>query len=97
MIIGSDSRVSSRIWLCVAIAALGLIAVSNHFPLHVYAQTAQPQTARRLNHRRLNHRRLNHRRLNHRRLNHDMADRNSQRIRLPRWARLIRLPGSTLM
>ena len=78
MIIGSDSRVSSRIWLCVAIAALGLIAVSNHFPLHVYAQTAQ------------------HKRLNHRRLNHDMADRNSQRIRLPRWARLIRSPRSTL-
>src|SRR5215467_3684318 len=44
MIIGSDSRVSFRIWLRVAIATLGLIAVSNHFPLHVYAQTAQPQT-----------------------------------------------------
>ena len=45
MIIGSDPRGSSRIWLCVAVAALGLIAVSSDFPLRVHAQIAQPQTA----------------------------------------------------
>ncbi len=45
MTIGSDRRVSSRIWLCVTVAALALIAVSSHLPLHVHAQTAQPQTA----------------------------------------------------
>ena len=46
MIAGSDPRVSSRIWLCVVVAALGLIAVSMHFPLRVHAQTAQAQTLR---------------------------------------------------
>ena len=45
MISGSDPRVSSRIWLCAIVAALGLVAVSMHFPLRVHAQTAQAQTA----------------------------------------------------
>ena len=45
MITPSNSRLSSRIWLCVAVAALGLMAVSTHFPLHVHAQTAPAQTA----------------------------------------------------
>jgi hypothetical protein len=39
-----NPRVSSRIWLCVAVAALGLIAVSVQFPLRVHAQTAPGQT-----------------------------------------------------
>src|SRR5215472_5918473 len=45
MITGSVPRVSSRIWLCVAVAALGLAAVSMHFPLCADAQTVAPQTA----------------------------------------------------
>ena len=44
MIAGSDSRVSSRVWLCVVVAAFGLIAMAMHFPLRVHAQTAQAQT-----------------------------------------------------
>src|ERR1700687_450970 len=44
MIIGSP-RVSSRVWLCVAVAALGLMAVSLHLPLRVNAQTLPAQTA----------------------------------------------------
>src|SRR5215831_16934155 len=43
MIAGSNSRVSFRIWLCLAVAALGL-AVSSHFPVRVHAQTAQAPT-----------------------------------------------------
>ena len=46
MIIGSNPRVSSRIWLCVAVAPLGLMAMSMHFPLRVHAQTAQARPAR---------------------------------------------------
>ena len=46
MITGSCPRVSSRIWLCVAVAALGLPAVSMHLPLRVHAQTAQGRPAR---------------------------------------------------
>ena len=38
-------RVSSRIWLCVAVAALGLMAVSMQFLLRAHAQTAPAQTA----------------------------------------------------
>src|ERR1700733_13530640 len=46
MITGSNPRGSSRIWLCVAVEALGLMAVSMHFPLRVHAQTAQVRPAR---------------------------------------------------
>src|ERR1700683_2562486 len=46
MITGSNSRVSSRLWLCVAVEALGLMAVCMHFPLRVHAQTAQVRPAR---------------------------------------------------
>jgi hypothetical protein len=46
MITGSNPRVSSRIWLCVAVAPLGLMAVSMHFPLRAHAQTAQARPAR---------------------------------------------------
>src|ERR1700719_3941238 len=45
MIAGSSPRVSSRIRLCVAVAALGLVAVSLHLPLRVNAQTVPAQTA----------------------------------------------------
>jgi hypothetical protein len=34
-------RVSARIWLCAAVAALGLTAVSMRLPLPVHAQAAQ--------------------------------------------------------
>src|SRR5579863_8147547 len=44
MIAGSDSRVLYRVWLCVAVAAFGLIAMAMHFPLRVHAQAAQAQT-----------------------------------------------------
>ena len=40
-IIGSCARVSSRIWLCVAVTVLGSMAVSMHLSLRVHAQTAQ--------------------------------------------------------
>src|ERR1700730_15235460 len=43
MIAGSDSRASSRVWLCVVVAAFGLISMAMHFPLRVHAQTAQAQ------------------------------------------------------
>src|SRR5579872_2783490 len=43
MTLGSDPWGSSRIWLFVT--ALGLVAVSTHFPSRVDAQTAQAQTA----------------------------------------------------
>lgn len=45
MITGSYPGVSVRIWLCAAVAALGLTAVSMHLPSTVHAQTAQAQTA----------------------------------------------------
>src|SRR5215471_19421466 len=45
MMTGCVPRFSSRIWLCVAVAALGLVAVSMHFPLRAHAQTVPPQTA----------------------------------------------------
>src|ERR1700726_41441 len=44
MIADSDSRVSSRVWLCVVVAAFGFIAMAMHFPLRVHAQTAEAQT-----------------------------------------------------
>src|ERR1700722_3333672 len=44
MIIGSP-RISSRVWLFDAVAALGLMAVSLHLPLRVNAQTVPAQTA----------------------------------------------------
>jgi hypothetical protein len=46
MITGSYPRVSSRIWLCVAVAALVLMAVPMYFPLRVHAQTVQARRAR---------------------------------------------------
>src|SRR5271166_6031386 len=45
MITGSSPRVSSRVWRCVAVAALGLMAVSLHLPLCVNAQTVTAQAA----------------------------------------------------
>ena len=51
MITGSHARVSSRVWLCVAVAALGLMAVSPHLPLRVNAQTVPAQTAQTRRHR----------------------------------------------
>ena len=41
MIIDSYARVSSRVWLCIAVAALGSMAMSTHTPFRVHAQTAQ--------------------------------------------------------
>jgi hypothetical protein len=41
VIIDSYARVSSRVWLCIAVAALGSMAVSTHTPFRVHAQTAQ--------------------------------------------------------
>ena len=51
MITGSYARVSSRVWLCVAVAALGLMAVSPHLPSRVNAQTVPAQTAQTRRHR----------------------------------------------
>ena len=51
MLIGSDSRVSSRIWLCVAVAALGLIAMSMTF-LCTFMHKPLSQTTQ---HKRLTH------------------------------------------
>jgi hypothetical protein len=51
MITGSYARVSSRVWLCVAVGALGLMAVSPHLPLRVNAQTVPAQTAQTRRHR----------------------------------------------
>ena len=45
MIAGPSLRVSSRVWRYVAVAALGMIAVSLHLPLQVNAQTVPAQTA----------------------------------------------------
>src|ERR1700683_51826 len=46
MITGSNPRGSSRIWLCVAVEALGLMAASSPVPLRVHAQTPQVRPAR---------------------------------------------------
>src|ERR1035438_9359010 len=39
MIIDSYARISSRVWLYIAVAALGSMAVSTHTPFRVHAQT----------------------------------------------------------
>ena len=44
MITGSYPRVLFRIWLCVAVATLGPMAVSLHLPPRVHAQTVPAQT-----------------------------------------------------
>jgi hypothetical protein len=45
MIIDSYRRIPSRVWLCIAVAALGCMAVSTHRAVRVQAQAGQAQTA----------------------------------------------------